>query len=132
MVCVLFQGAFKSQYVTQNLTRFENKNFKSHSTTRNQSGKKTMGFKTLALKTLQSKCLRVIGNFPRRTPVSLLHASLNIPPIREFVYQLTVKFFSRCPNNPNTLINTIGNYSLTDQQSQYQKYIHKRPKHILL
>ena len=41
----------------------------------------------------QSKCLRVIGNFPRRTPVSLLHASLNIPPIREFVYQLTVKFF---------------------------------------
>ena len=67
----------------------------------------------------------------RHTAISL-SASLNIPPIREFVYQLTVKFFSRCPNNPNPLINTIGNYSLTDLQSQYPKYTHKRPKHILL
>ena len=40
--------------------------------------------------------------------------------------------FSRCPYNPNPLINTIGNYSLTDLQSQYPKYIHKHPKHILL
>ena len=35
-------------------------------------------------------------------------------------------------HHPNPLINTIGNYSLTDLQSQYPKYIHKRPKHILL
>ena len=30
------------------------------------------------------------------------------------------------------LIRSIGNYSLADLHRQYKKYIHKRPKHILL
>ena len=33
-------------------------------------------------------CLRVIGNYPRRTPIPLLHSNLNIPPIWEFIYLL--------------------------------------------
>ena len=33
---------------------------------------------------------------------------------------------------PNPLIRSIGNYSLADLHRQYKKYIHKRPKHILL
>jgi len=80
----------------------------------------------------QSKCLRVIGNYPRRTPIPCLHTSLNIPHILNFIYHLTDKFFSRCPLHPNPLINSIGNYTLADLHHQYKKYVHKRPKHILL
>ena len=84
------------------------------------------------LQVLQSKCLRVIGNYPRCTPIPRLHTTLNIPPIRDFVYHLTDKFFSSCPAHLNPLISAIGNYTLADLQHQYKKYIHKRPKHILL
>jgi hypothetical protein len=73
-----------------------------------------------------------IGNYPRRTPIPLLHSNLNIPPIREFIYLLTDKFFTRCLTHPNPLISSIVNYSLADLHCQYKKYIHKRPKHILL
>jgi hypothetical protein len=74
----------------------------------------------------------VIGNYPRRTPIPLLRSNLNIPPILEFIYLLTDKFFNRRPSHPNPLISSIGNYSLADLHCQYKKYIHKRPKHILL
>jgi len=33
------------------------------------------------LQTLQSKCLRVIGNYPKRSPIHFLHSSLNIEPL---------------------------------------------------
>jgi hypothetical protein len=36
------------------------------------------------LQLLQSKCLRVIGNYPRHTPIPHLHSSLNLEPIQEF------------------------------------------------
>ena len=42
------------------------------------------------------------------------------------------KFFGSCPAHPNPLIRSTGNYSLADFHRQYKKYIHKRPKHILL
>jgi hypothetical protein len=80
----------------------------------------------------QSKCLRVIGNYPRRTPVPCIHTTLNIPPIRDFIYHFTAKFFSRCRAHPTPLVSSIGNYTLADLHRQYKKYIHKRPKHILL
>ena len=80
----------------------------------------------------QSKCLRVIGNFPRRTPIPRLHSTLNVTSIRDFIYYLTANFFDRCPAHPNPLVRSIGNYSLADLHHQYKKYIHKRPKHILL
>ena len=80
----------------------------------------------------QSKCLRVIGDFPRRTPISKLHAYLQITPIRQFIYHLTDKFFVSCSAQPNPLIRNTGNYILEDLHRQYPKYRHKRTKHILL
>jgi hypothetical protein len=75
----------------------------------------------------QSKRLRVIGHYPRRTPIPHLHAALNIVPIRDFIYHLTNTFFGNCPAHPNPLIRSIGNYSLADLHRQYPKYIHKGP-----
>ena len=79
----------------------------------------------------QSKCLRVIGNFPRRTPIPRLHTTLNVTPIRDFIYHLTANFFDRCSPHSNPLVRSIVNYSLADLHHQYKKYIHNRPKHIL-
>jgi hypothetical protein len=84
------------------------------------------------LQVYQSKCLRVIGDFPRRTPISNLHAHLQIIPIHQFIYHLTDKFFVSCPMHPNPLISNTGNYTLQDLHRQYTKYRHKRIKHILL
>jgi hypothetical protein len=84
------------------------------------------------LQVYQSKCLRFIGDFPRRTPISNLHAHLQIIPIRQSIYHLTDKFFVRCPVHPNPLIRNTGNYTLEDLQRQYTNYRHKRIKHILL
>jgi len=84
------------------------------------------------LQIFQSKCLRVIGDYPRRTPIPYLHTSLNIPTILNFIHHLTDIFFIRCLLHPNPLIQSIGNYTLADLHLQYKKYVHKRPKHILL
>jgi len=83
------------------------------------------------LQVYQSKCLRVIGDFPRRTPISNLHAHLQMIPIRQFMYHLTDKFFVSCPTHPNPLIHNIGNYTLEDPHRQYTKYRHKHIKNIL-
>ena len=45
------------------------------------------------LQTLQSKCLRVIGNYPKRTPIPFLHSSLHIEPLYEFIHRLSEKIF---------------------------------------
>jgi len=84
------------------------------------------------LQILQSKCLRVIGNYPRRTLITHLHTALNLEPIREFIYRLTDKIFCSCPTHPNPLVREIGNYTLPDLHRHYGKYIHKRTKHLLL
>jgi len=64
------------------------------------------------LQVYQSKCLRVIGDFPRCTPISNLHAHLQMIPIRQVICHLTDKFFVSCPGHPNPLIHNIGNYTL--------------------
>jgi hypothetical protein len=84
------------------------------------------------LQVSQSKCLRVIGNYPRRTPIPYLHAAISIPPIHEFIYPLTLHFCTRCPTHPNPFVRSIGDYTLPDLLHQYKKYLHKWPKHILL
>ena len=91
----------------------------------------TSSYKYRRLQILQSKCLRVFGNYPRFTPILRLHATLNVTPIRDFIYHLTANFFDRCFAHPNPLLRSIGNYSLSDLHRQCKKYIHKRPKHIL-
>jgi len=67
-----------------------------------------------------SKCLCVIGNYPRRTPISLLHSKLNVLPIRDLILYFTDKFFNRCLHHSNHLISSIGNYSLSDLHNQYK------------
>ena len=52
------------------------------------------------LQILQSKCLRVIGDYPRRTPISHLHSTLLLEPIYKFIYRLTEKFFHNCYHTP--------------------------------
>jgi len=47
-----------------------------------------------------------------------IHMHCNIPPIREFIYRLTVKFFNSCPTHLNPLISSIGNYSLAGLHCQ--------------
>jgi hypothetical protein len=84
------------------------------------------------LQVLQSKCLRVIGDYPRRTPISHLHSTLSLEPIHEFIYRLTAKFFHNYSTRPNPLVCQIVNYTLPDLHVQYRKYIHKRIKHLLL
>jgi hypothetical protein len=66
------------------------------------------------LQVYQSKCLRVVGDFPRRTPISNLHAYLQIIPIHQFIYHLTDKFFVSFPVHPKPLIRNTGNYTLED------------------
>jgi hypothetical protein len=53
------------------------------------------------LQILQSKCLRVIGNYPMHTPIPRLHATLNVAPIGDFISHLTNNFFSSCPAHPD-------------------------------
>jgi hypothetical protein len=84
------------------------------------------------LQVYQSKCLRDVGDFPRRTPILNLHAHLQIIPIHQFIYHLTDKFFVNCPMKPNPLIRNTGNYTLEDLHRQCTKYRHKHIKHILL
>src|SRR5215510_5050358 len=84
------------------------------------------------LQVYQSKCLRVIGNSPQRTPIPNLHAHLQMIPIRQFIYLLTDKFFKRCPAHSNPLIRNTGNYTIQDLHRQYTKYSHKHIKHKLL
>jgi len=69
----------------------------------------TSSYNYRQLQISQSKCLRVIGNSPRRTPKPRLHTTLNVTPIRDFIYHLTANFFDRCPAHPNPLGRSVGN-----------------------
>jgi hypothetical protein len=70
------------------------------------------------LQLLQSKCIRVIGNYPRRTPIPHLRSSLNLTPIQEFIYRPTEKIFHNSSTNLNPLVRQIGNYTLPDLHKQ--------------
>ena len=91
----------------------------------------TSSYNYRRLQISQSECVRVTGNYPRRTPIPRLHTTINVTPIRDFIYHLTANFFDRFPAHPNPFARSTGNYSLADLHRQYKKYIHKRPKHIL-
>lgn len=58
--------------------------------------------------------------------------TLNIEPIQDFDHQLTAKLSANCPSYPNPLVRQIGNYALDVLNYMYEKYKHKRLKHILL
>jgi hypothetical protein len=77
----------------------------------------TCSFSYLRLQVIRSRCLRVIGNHPRRTPTSHPHNSLNIEPIPSLIHRLTDKFLAHCPSHPNPPVQQIGNYTLADLTS---------------
>jgi hypothetical protein len=81
---------------------------------------------------VQNKCLRVITNSPRHTPISRLHYLSCIDYIQTYILHIATRFYSTCPNHTNPLIRTIGQYTLQDLTTMYKKYKHKRPRHILL
>jgi hypothetical protein len=84
------------------------------------------------LQIIQSKRLRVVGNYPRQTPIHLLHSTLNIEPLDEFIYRLSEKFFHKCSTHQNPFVQQIGDYNTVALQLRYKKYIHKRTKHVVL
>jgi len=81
------------------------------------------------LQVYQSICLRVIGNFPRSTPIRHLHDHLQVIPLSHYIYQLSERFFMRCCTHTNPLIQNIGNYTIKGLRHKNTKCIHK---HILL
>jgi len=85
----------------------------------------------LSLQVTQSKCLRVIGNHPRRTPLSHLHNTLNIEPIPAVIHRLNGKCVAHCPLHPSPLVQQIGNYTLAHLTNLYEKHEHKSTKLIL-
>jgi len=84
------------------------------------------------LQILQSTCPRVIGNYPRHTPIPRLHTALNVAPIRDFIYHLTDNFFRQLPCPPQPPRPLHRKHTLSDLHRQYKKYIHKPPKQLLL
>ena len=79
-------------------------------------------------------CLRVIGDYPRRTPPYTTFAPLSH--LSTFILSSTgwrkIFFFQQCTTHSNPLISQIGNYSLRDLLAKYGKYTHRRTKHLLL
>jgi hypothetical protein len=59
------------------------------------------------LQILQSKCLRVIGDYPRRTPVPYLHSTFSLEFIHTFIYPADREFFSEvyCTPQPSYFSN---------------------------
>ena len=84
------------------------------------------------LQILQNKCLRVILNAPRRTPIKDLHCNIDIERLQEYLLHLSARFYTQCTEHTNPLVATIGHYEKSDLQKMYKRYIHKRPKHALL
>ena len=84
------------------------------------------------LQTVQNKCLRVISNSPRDTPILLLHTNLGVDLIQTYIRHLAARFYAQCQHHPNPLIGNTGNYTIPELAALYRRYKHKRPKHILL
>lgn len=59
-------------------------------------------------------CLQIIGNYTRWTCITLMHKVLNINPVDEHINSLIKQFFDKCLDIHNTLINNIGNYSISE------------------
>jgi hypothetical protein len=86
----------------------------------------------LTLQTAQNKCLRVIADAPRNTPIAALHELLGVEVIQSYALRLATSFYNQCKHHSNHLIRGIGNYSGQDLHVMYRMYTHKRTKHRLL
>jgi hypothetical protein len=59
----------------------------------------------------QNKCLRMALSAPYDTRVTELHNKANVPYIRNFVDDLTNRFYEKVKNHSNSLVNQLGDYS---------------------
>ena len=84
------------------------------------------------LQVLQNKCLRIILNAPRRTPIEDLHRTVDIERLRAYLLHISARFYDQCPAHINPLVANIGRYEKSDLHIMYKSYMHKRPKHVLL
>jgi hypothetical protein len=71
----------------------------------------------LKLQRLQNKFLRIIGNFPRRTPVTELHKDFNIPYIYDYINKLCRHQAEVIQNHGNANVRNIG-----QGKDQHRKY----------
>jgi hypothetical protein len=84
------------------------------------------------LEVVQNKCLRVIANASRGTPICTLLSTLGVEHIQTYIRRLAACFYNNCFEHPNPLVRSIGHYTLQELNIMYRKYKHKRPKHCLL
>jgi hypothetical protein len=62
----------------------------------------------IKLPRLQSKVLRTIGNFPRRTPVSEMQIAFNLPYVYDYVTKLCRQQAEVILNHDNENVRNIG------------------------
>jgi hypothetical protein len=66
---------------------------------------------------LQTKVLRIIGNFPRRTPVRELYVAFKIPYVYDFITKLCTQQAEVIQNHVNPHVRNIG-----QREAQHRKY----------
>jgi hypothetical protein len=84
------------------------------------------------LQVVQNKCLRVITNSERGTPIRHLHDRTGLPMMQPYIMNMAARFYKQCMYHPNPLIRIIGNYTKHSLQCKYKKYKNKRPRHRLM
>jgi hypothetical protein len=71
----------------------------------------------MKLQGLQNKVLRIIGNFPRRTPVRELHKAFSIPYIYDYITELSRQQAEVIQNHKNVIVRNIG-----QGEARHRKY----------
>jgi hypothetical protein len=71
----------------------------------------------MKLQHLQNKVLRIIGNFPRRTPVRELHKAFSILYIYDYITKLSRQQAEVIQNNENVNVRNIG-----QGEARHRKY----------
>jgi hypothetical protein len=71
----------------------------------------------MKLQRLQNKVLRIIGNFPRRTPVRELHKAFSIPYIYDYITELSRQQAKAIQNHENVNVRNIG-----QGEARHRKY----------
>lgn len=85
------------------------------------------------LQVIQNKSLKIVFNTPFRTNLTNLHDKINFPRLYDFILKATRKFYlEKNPNNPNTLVSTIGQSRLENLSyiDKYRRY--RLPHHLVL
>lgn len=78
------------------------------------------------LQTIQNKCLKMALNVDKRTSTKLIHDTLKVPTIKEYILEHTKKFYNEKLNNIEILKNTCKKINKTT----WDKY--KLPQEIIL